>query len=207
MLGPKGTLSAMSLMRLTVALSLVLCLGVSGCASKSDVNPESSSQNVNVKSGWDCQSQQDGLGENFGCASTQEDSDGVYWSLNVLCTSDLISKHSIVGIDFNGNPIMWPEGEKTFMKARIDSKPIEEWRVSTKTRGQGLVFVTNGNSNFDVDSAETRETWKFLSTIAGAKTFGFKATDVDGYVHSVLFNVENSIPIAAKFGVLGCKSN
>jgi hypothetical protein len=116
-----------------------------------------------------------------------------------------MSKHSIVGIDPNRNSIMWPVGEKKFAKVRIDKKPIEEWAVSTKGGGQGLMFVTNGSSNLDVDSSETRETKKFLSAIAGAKTFGFKAIDADGYVQSVLFDVENSVSIAAKFAVLGCK--
>lgn len=197
----------MSLMRSTVALSIALCLGLSGCSSKSDVNPDSSSQGVNVDSGWDCESEQDGLGETFSCSSMQADSDGVLWTLSVMCTSDLMSKHSIVGIDANRNSVMWPKAEKKFAKVRIDSKPIEEWAVNTKGGGQGLVFVSKGDTNLDVDSAETRETWKLLSTIAGAKTLGFKATDSSGFVQSALFNVENSIPIAAKFGILGCKNN
>jgi len=194
-------------MRLTVVFSIALCLSVAGCSTKSDVEPEPSAQEIDSKSGWDCQLKQDGLGENFSCGSTKEDAEGIYWTFTLMCTSDLKSRHSITGIDSSRNSIMWPVGEKKFVKVRIDSKPIEEWAVNTKGGGQGLLFVTNEKSSLDADSNEARDTWNFLSEIAGAKTFGFEATDADGYVRSVLFNIENSIPVAAKFALLGCKSS
>jgi hypothetical protein len=46
-----------------------------------------------------------------------------------------------------------------------------------------------------------------MSKIASAKTFGFKAADADGYSRSVAFNVAGSVPFAAKFSVMGCKSS
>jgi hypothetical protein len=188
-----------------LALAVAVCLFSSGCST--NPAPQSSAQGLNQKSGWNCKSGQDGLGEDFYCASEAEDTDGNYWSLSVMCTSDQLSKHSIVGIYPDRNSIKWPIGKNQFVKIRVDSQPIQEWQVSTKSGGEGLFFFDGDRFNgSNSESLESNSTWRFLTSIAGAKTFGFKATDSEGDNHSLQFNVENSIPIAAKFGVLGCKN-
>ena len=116
-------------------------------------------------------------------------------------TSDVVvgqTLHSITGIS-PIETVLWPSENTATI--RIDSGPLEEKAVGSKGNGQGLVF--KGSEGQSEDSA----TWGLMSEIASAKTFGFKAADADGYSRSVLFNVAGSVPIAAKFSVMGCTSS
>ena len=183
-----------------------MILVLSGCAKDSEIETKSATNNSILESGWDCKTEQDGIGENFSCFSSSNDYvDGVYWTMVVMCTSDLVSRHSIVGFNAQKENIVWPIGEIKSSKVRIDTKPIEEWKVTSKANGQALVFTdSKGVTNSNADSGESRNTWDLLSAFAGAETFGFKANDAEGYVRSYRFNIGDSVPIAAKFSSLGC---
>jgi hypothetical protein len=194
--------------RLFVSVPIVLSLLVSGCSTKSDMEASSSGQQTSVKSEWNCESARDGLGENYTCSNTSPEVDGVSWNLTIMCTSDQVSRLAIIGFKSDLNKLLWPRDGNTLVKVRVDSKPVEEWKFAAK--GSGLnSFVFFDKDRFDgsnADFLENRGTWKFLSAIAGAKTFGFRLKDAEGTDRSGLFNIENSVPIAAKFNVLGCKS-
>lgn len=185
----------------------VLVLGIltSGCSnSSSDSNEDAqSSQSTDSletsASDWSCDSNPDGLGETFSCITQTEDGEGIFWSLVLMCTSDLRTLHSIVGLFPSTSNVLWPTDNT--VKIRIDSGSLEYLRAGSKGSGKALAFEkTDGDD-------ESVSTWNFMSKIASAETFGFKATDDNGNIRSALFNVEGSIPIAAKFSVMGCKSS
>ena len=183
------------LLYILIAASLL-----SGCGSSESAQSDQSNESVNAaQSDWTCDSRQDGLGETTGCTSTVEDGDGVYWTLMLMCTSDLRTLHSVTGFYPSGSSVYWPI--QNTAKIRIDSGPLQDVRVTTKASGQGLVLLESLNASEDAS------TWDLMSKIASAKTFGFKAADADGYSRSALFKVAGSVPIAAKFSVMGCKSS
>ena len=198
-------------MKRALVLLVISALLVTGCGnSTTSQKVDGSTDQIESSSSsdaWKCNSEQDGLGENFSCASSTKDSEGKYWVLTIMCTSDGISRNSIVGVDSNANKISWSVGKSIAAKIRIDSLSIEKWNLNTKAGGQGLSFgvgTTITDSNADAD--ENGGTWKLLSAIAGAKTIGFQATNAANYPESALFNIENSVPIAAKFNVMGCRT-
>jgi hypothetical protein len=189
-----------------IVLISLLVLILSGCSKDSELQGKSEPNKAILKSGWNCTTESDGIGENFGCfSSSNEAVDGVYWGMTVMCTSDLVSRHSIAGFNREGEYIIWPNGEIKIAKIRIDSNPIEEWKMTSKARGQALIFTDSAQvTSLNADLSESRNTWDLLSAIAGADTFGFKATDAEGVVRSHRFNITDSVPIAAKFSSLGC---
>ena len=194
--------------RLFVTVPIVFSLLISGCSTKPDMESSSSEQQTSVKSEWNCESASDGLGENYTCSNTSPEVDGVSWNLTIMCTSDQVTRLAIIGFKSDLNKLLWAGDGNTLVKVRVDSKPVEEWKSAAK--GSGLnSFVFFDKDRFDgsnADFLESSGTWKFLSAIAGAKTFGFRLKDADGTDRSGLFNIENSVPIAAKFNALGCKS-
>ena len=184
-------------------LVLVLMIAgslLSGCSGSDTAQPGQSTESSEAStSDWNCESRQDGLGETLGCRSQVEDDEGMFWTFMLMCTSDLRTVHSITGIYPSTALILWPTENSA--KIRIDSGPLEELGATAKGSGQGLVFQQSQSTS------EDSATWDLMSKIASAKTFGFKAQDADGYARSALFNVAGSVPIAAKFSVLGCKSS
>lgn len=192
-----------------LGLLLVLSL-VAGCSSgdsgeSSSVAPSRDEANTSRPAFWDCESQEDGLGEKYSCSSQSKDSDGNTWVLTIMCTSDGITRNSIVGFDTNVNMILWPVRSGQTIKVRIDSEPIQEWAIGTKAGGQGVSFnAKQSSSAVNSDTNENNGTWKFLTAISSASTFGFQGTNLEGYVESARFEVGNSVPIAAKFASLGC---
>ena len=185
----------------------ILVLLMSGCSNTSsdssgtanpDQTAEASSQDQ--ANDWSCKSEQDGLGESLYCHTDYEDDENkILWSLSLLCTSDLLTKHSVFGMRYSYASIMWPvEGTA---KIRLDSNALEEVDTGSKGGGEALTFNESKESN------ENSDTWHLLSKIASAKTLGFKANDTDGQPQSALFKVSGSVPIAAKFSVLGCSDS
>jgi hypothetical protein len=186
-------------------ISLLLCMLIaasllSGCGNSESAQSDQSATSVDAsQSDWTCDSKQDGLGETTACTSTVEDGEGVYWTLMLMCTSDLRTIHSVTGIYPTGSMVYWPV--QNTAKIRIDSGALQDAEVTSKASGQGLVFLES------LDASEEASTWDLMSKIASAKTFGFKAADADGYSRSAMFKVAGSVPIAAKFNVMGCKSS
>lgn len=180
---------------------------MSGCSNTSsdsagtanpDQTAEASSQDQ--ASDWSCESSQDGLGESLSCSTQYVDDEEIYWTLVLMCTSDLRALHSVSGIRYpSGASVIWPAENRA--KIRIDSNTLEE--MNTQSKSNGEVFVFKESKDFN----ENSDTWYFLSKIASAKTLGFKANDADGQPQSALFKVAGSVPIAAKFSVLGCSSS
>lgn len=188
----------------------VICifgLLMSGCSNTSsdssgtanpDQTAEASSQDQ--ASDWSCESGQDGLGESLSCSTQYVDDEEIYWTLVLMCTSDLRALHSVSGIRYpSGAFVRWPV-ENT-AKIRLDSNALEE--VNTQSKASGEAFTFKESKKFN----ENSDTWYLLSKIASAKTLGFKANDTDGQPQSALFKVAGSVPIAAKFSVLGCSSS
>ena len=191
-------------MRLTVALSIVFCLGMSGCSTNSE---QESAQNTNLQSEWNCESETDEFGESYTCSNNGTEIEGVTWNLTVMCGSDKVSRLAILGFRSDLTQLAWPADGDTSLEVRVDSKPIELWKFAAKGESFGS-FVFFDKDQFNGSNAlplENSGTWKFLFAIAGAKTFGFTIQDSEGIERSGLFNVENSAPIVAKFNVLGCK--
>ena len=185
-----------------VVLSLIGALILSGCSgitAQSDSSGDSSGS-ASAGSGWECETEQDGLGDQQICQSTTTDDAGTNWVLTLMCTSDQQTLHSIYGLDSSINDLMWNADENDIAKVRIDSSEIEDWKFQTKGGGQAIVFSYLSGKRAD----ENGSTWEFLEKIASAKTFGFKAFDSDGFAQSAQFNVENSVPVAASFAALGC---
>jgi len=200
-------------MRITPVKAIPLLLGMliaasilSGCGSSDSAQSSESANDAETnvsanaaQSDWKCDSRQDGLGETTGCTSTVVDGEGVYWTLTLMCTSDLRTVHSVVGIYPSGSSVYWPI--QNTAKIRIDSGPLQDVSVTAKASGQGFIFLKSPNASEDAS------TWDLMSKIASAKTLGFKAADADGYSRSALFKVAGSVPVAAKFSVMGCKSS
>ena len=181
---------------------------MSGCSNTSsdssgtanpDQTAEASSQDQ--ANDWSCESEQDGLGESLYCSTTYEDDEEeIYWTLALLCTSDLLTKHSVLGVRYSDYAsVMWPLDSTA--KIRLDSNELEEVNTGSKGGGEAFIFKESKKSN------ENSDTWRLLSKIASAKTLGFKANDTDGQPQSALFKVSGSVPIAAKFSVLGCSDS
>jgi hypothetical protein len=104
-----------------------------------------------------------------------------------LATIKKIS-HSIARTEDNQNLIKWQR--QSSIKIRLDSKAIENVAIGLRGYSKGIYFK--------------KGTWFLLTKIATAKTFGFKAIGEDGSPYSARFNVQNSVPIAAKFTAMGC---
>ena len=172
---------------------------LSGCGGSETAQSDQATESVGVsQSDWTCDSSQDGLGEELACSSQVEDDQGMFWTLMIMCTSEGRTLHSITGMSPN-TMVLWPS-ENT-VTIRIDSGPLEQIAAGSKGSGQALVLIGSGGES------EDSVTWGLMSKIASAKTFGFKAADADGYSRSVAFNVAGSVPFAAKFSVMGCKSS
>jgi len=178
-------------------LSLSLCGNISQSSALSSIALNSKA----TASPWKCTSEKDGLGTTYGCLSGTYDSLKTYWVLEVMCGSDLIARHSIYGGKPDYSAVQWATDLKT-VKVRLDSKPIEEWKVYTKAQGKGLAFA--GSIIVKSDPTENSATWKFLTRIATARTLGFQGHDLNGHNQSALFNVTGSVAIAAKFSAMGC---
>ncbi len=140
---------------------------------------------------WDCEEEEDGLGTSFSCNSTAINK-YYFYKLTLMCTSEQRLAHSITGFDSNYDLVVWGIDNQKSIKVRVDSKPIETWNTGTKGSGQALTF--------------TKGTKFLLTKIATAKTFGFQAKDEEGLAYSGRFDVRNSVPIAAKFAAMGCKT-
>jgi hypothetical protein len=180
-------------------LAAILLTGCSGMSGQSDSSGDTSGS-TSTASGWNCESEQDGLGETQVCQSSTTDDAGTYWVLTIMCTSDQQTLHSVYGLDSGLNDLVWDADENDVAKVRIGSDGIEDWKFQTKADGKALVFSYLAGKR----SNENASTWEFLKRIASAKTFGFKAFDAEGYSQSAQFNVEDSVPMAASFAALGC---
>jgi hypothetical protein len=182
-----------------VLSALIVGSLLSGCGGSETAQSDQATESVGVsQSDWTCDSSQDGLGEELACSSQVEDDQGMFWTLMIMCTSEGRTLHSITGMSPN-TMVLWPS-ENT-VTIRIDSGPLEQIAAGSKGSGQALVLIGSGGES------EDSVTWGLMSKIASAKTFGFKAADADGYSRSVAFNVAGSVPFAAKFSVMGCKSS
>lgn len=191
-------------MRKFIAASFLVVFLTSGCSDANSLEnsvqeqaPEPTSS-AEPNTAWKCESTQDGLGESLACTSSAEDDTGTAWVLTLMCTSELNTLHSIVGVKADFDFVYWSVGAaNNSAQVRIDAAPIDDWKFATKG-GKGITFMEGKGGT------ENDWTWEFLSRIASAKTFGFKAFDAEGYAQSVKFNVENSVPVAAIFSALGC---
>ena len=152
---------------------------------------EAATKATATSAAWDCEETDDGLGTEFTCSSKASDKYYFYY-LTIMCTSEQKLTHSITGFDPNSDLVVWGIDNQKSIKVRVDSKPIEAWKTSTKGSGRALAF--------------TKGTKFLLTKIATAKTFGFQAKDEEGLPYSARFNVKNSVPIAAKFAAMGCKT-
>lgn len=184
----------------------ILSLLISGCSNTSSNSTDTAKQDQvsesfeDQASDWSCESSQDELGEVFFCRTRYIDDEEIYWTLVLMCTSDLQTKHSVSGLRYpSGASVLWPT-ENT-ARIRIDSGQIEE--ILTKSKGSGAGFTFSKSTKL----SENSDTWYLMSRIASAQTFGFKAYDIDGQPGSALFQVAGSVPIAAKFSVMGCKNS
>ena len=187
-----------------VTSTLIGVLLLTGCSNpKADSgNQDNSSDAAGTEAGWNCNSQEDGLGEEFACTSQVTDESGTIWTLTLLCTSDQRALHSIYGLDSSFSDIIWDENQFDSAQVRIDSNEIEEWDFFVKAEGRALVFANSAGDRMD----EASSTWEFLTRISSAQTLGFQAFDADGSSHSAKFTVADSVPIAATFAAMGCSS-
>jgi hypothetical protein len=182
-------------------LGMLLLTGCSNSVTESG-DPESSSDAAGTEAGWQCNSKEDGLGEEYSCISQANDESGTIWTLTLFCTSDQRALHSIYGLDSSFSDIIWDDNKFDTAKVRIDSNEIEEWDFFVKADGRAMVFANSGGDRKD----EASSTWEFLTKISSARTLGFQAFGADGSSHSAKFNVEDSVPIAATFSAMGCSS-
>jgi hypothetical protein len=187
-----------------LGITLVGMLLLTGCSNtlKDSGNSDKSSDASGTGDGWQCNSQEDGLGEEYSCTSQVTDEFGTIWTLTLLCTSDQRALHSIYGLDSSFSDIIWDENQFDTAQVRIDSNEIEEWDFFVKAEGRALVFANSAGDRMD----EASSTWEFLTKISSAKTLGFQAYDAAGSSHSAKFTVQDSVPIAATFSAMGCSS-
>jgi hypothetical protein len=184
--------------------TLIVTVLLTGCSNpQADAgNQDNSSDAAGNAVGWSCETEQDGLGDSIYCSSSARDDDGAEWVLSLACTSDLQTYNSILGINADFSNILWTVGaESNIAKVRIDSAPIEEWLFGTKSGGQGIAFAQLTT----IEGDENASTWEFISRLGNAETFGFQASDSEGYAQSVRFNVQNTASVAEDFLDLGCK--
>jgi hypothetical protein len=172
-------------------LIVVLMLqGFGGSISAEAATKKPAAKAQATSAAWDCQETEDGIGTKYSCSSGVANT-GTRYVFTLMCTSEQKLAHSILALDSNLNVVNWGVGKRS-VTVRVDSKPTETWSTGTRASGQALTF--------------SKGTKFFLTKIATAKTFGFKAIGEDGSPYSARFNVQNSVPIAAKFAAMGCKT-
>lgn len=183
------TSSVMKCLRIFPLIVVLMLQGFAGSISAEAATKNSAAKAATAPAAWKCEETKDGIGVKFSCVSTTDDRYNHY-VLTLMCNSEQKLAHTIIRFDAESNVETW--GYQKSIKVRVDSKPLETWTIGTRGSGVGLYF---------------KKGTKFLLTkIATAKTFGFKAIGEDGSPYSALFNVQNSVPIAAKFAAMGCKT-
>ena len=168
-----------------------------------------------TSSPWKCQTTQEALGEKFLCQTNSVgDFGGNSFTLTLACRADGVAVNNIIGTTKTAALIKWPH---THLKAnlaatvRFDSKPIENMNAGSPFYDDiSLVFrskfPSGGKPNEAThDAMVNKGTWKLMQKLAGVKNFAFEVTGADGTRKSGRFNVQNSIPIAAKFNSIGCR--
>ena len=187
---------------------LISVATLTGCSSQGDsvsaptkpgIETEQPSSATEVASAWECETTEDGLGETFGCQSNAQDEDGNFWVFTLMCTSDKLTLHSVLGMHPDASFIDWDESNADVAKVSIDSGAIKEWKFQEKG---DRAFAFTGLAGKGKD--ENASTWELLKTLASAKSLGFKTYDAQGTVRSARFEVQGTVPIAAKFAALGC---
>lgn len=212
--GSLGAIQGGEKMKFSKQLTALLVLSVTlltGCTTQSESastptpitsQSEEPIPSQEIANPWECEREQDGLGDKFSCQSRTTDSYGTYWILTLLCTSDGQSKHSVYGMDSGANTIFWPTGTGV-AKVRIDSGPIKEWTTASKGNDDGgFAFKGFGGKS----KGENAATWELLTKIASAESFGFQAFDSQKFSQSARFDVQGSVPIAATFSAMGCSN-
>ena len=193
-----------------LVVSAFLSVSLTGCSQPpvsqdssqppdSQDSSQESSDSAETSTGWNCKSEEDGLGEKYGCQTGSRDNYGQLWVLTVLCTSDQRALHAITGWD-DLNPIKFSTSGWQSANVRIDSSEIEEWDFFATISGEAFKFAISDGDRMD----EASSTWELFRKISSAKTLGFQAFDARGSSQSALFNVEDSAPIAAVFADRGC---
>jgi hypothetical protein len=184
------TSRVMKCFRVFPLIVVLMLQGFGGSISAEAATKKPAAKKTTTSNPWKCEESEDGLGAKVGCQNDVIDKYNYRYKLTLMCTSEQKLAHSILVFEPDMNLVNW--GDQTSTKIRIDSKPLETWATGTKGGGQALLYEKGT---------------KFLLTkIATAKTFGFSARDEEGQFYSARFNVQNSVPIAAKFAAMGCKT-
>jgi hypothetical protein len=201
----KNSMKFAALISTAVLLSMVT---LTGCTPQGDsastptattIETELPNPPVEETSAWECETREDGLGDTFACQSNAKDSDGTYWVFTLMCTSDKRALNSILGMRADTSFIEWDTSVSNKAKVSVDSGSIQEWRYQTKGATAFTFSTLAGNGK-----SEEASTWDLLGRLASVETFGFKAFDSEGISRSARFEVQGSVPIAAKFSALGC---
>ena len=180
----------------------------SGCSGSNENNATSSQSSESpkavseVESPWKCKTEQDGLGDIYGCTTQAYDSSDTIWTIAIACDSERVTKLRIGGFDTNFDPIIWKTNFTGKAKVRFDSQPIEDWPIIETSDGETFLFYDSKNGS----KGQNAGSWKFLSRLSGVESFGFKAKDASGFAQSALFNVSQSDLFITKFASMGCRA-
>lgn len=186
-----------------ILISLTLVL--SACGSDSEVKqstvPKTEVTNSNFS--WNCKTDTDALGsKSISCFSHYNDEkNGMYWTLTLLCDSESVARHSITGIySSNYSSVYFPSGEDFNADVRVGNKPIENWSMYSWMNGTGAAFKFSGLS-------QNQSTYKILREITNSDTFAFRSRDNQNFPISAIFQVSGTTQIAASFAAIGCGSD
>lgn len=92
------------------------------------------------------------------------------------------------------------------MKISFDGK-VEKFRTTTNSVALLLGDFRQATTLSKSRKILNANTWKLLSRTSSVRQIALQAIDENGDSRVIRFDVSNSVPIAAKFNVLGCKSN
>ena len=149
---------------------------------------------------WNCETDQDNWTY---CSKNIQKSNGQYFIFQLACSPKKITYNFIYGYnDYDMFP--WQKSENATARVRIDSGQVEDWNIGFGVDAFGIRFDLVQDSNKDI--MHNKSSWELLGRIASAKTLEFEAIDAYGNIQTAEFEVGNSVPIAAKFNVLGCHS-
>jgi hypothetical protein len=200
--------SRVSKMTLFFVLLGIIGVILSGCGnSTSEVSSGDSTSEVSIGGEWNCKSSTEGIGETYSCSTQSVNEENTVWTLTLTCSADLLTRHTLLGLESNADQVQWKSGAENIGKIRIDSGLVEEVRFGTKDSGGALVFgdFTKAYTNEAADETENKESWNLLDKISNAKDFGFQVYDASGALRKGNLEFSNTKRVVTKFESLGCK--
>lgn len=151
---------------------------------------------------WNCSDTEEG---GYSCVTSSLNETGTGGNLTFNCNPDGNLRHAFLMFE-EISIIKWKSSSNA--KLNFDGK-VETFRTAAASGGKGLVIGDFGKANSVSKTGKVwnASSWKLLAKIASVRKISVEAKDSGGVTRKISLDVSNSIPIAAKFNVSGCRSS